>query len=53
MTRVGLVGIGFMGKTHFDAWPKITGAQLTALCESDAKRLSGDWSGIGGNFGAA
>lgn len=53
MVKVGLVGIGFMGKTHFDAWPGIKGAELVALCESDPVRLSGDWSKIGGNFGAA
>lgn len=52
MVRVGLAGIGFMGKTHFDAWKSVEGAEVVALCESDEKRLHGDWSTIQGNFGS-
>ncbi len=52
MVKVGLAGIGFMGKTHWDAWQTVEGATVTALCESEEKKLAGDWSSIQGNFGS-
>jgi predicted dehydrogenase len=51
MIRVGIVGIGFMGMTHYLAYQKVRGVKVTALCESDPKRRAGDWRGIIGNFG--
>ena len=54
MVKVGLVGLGFMGTTHYHGWRDIAqsgAAQLVALCEMDEKRLHGDWTGIQGNIG--
>lgn len=51
MIRVGIAGIGFMGMTHFNAYPQVPGAKVVALCETDPVRLAGDWSSIKGNFG--
>ena len=51
--RVGMVGIGFMGKVHFDAWQRTKGARVSAICDIDPKKRSGNWSGIGGNIGGA
>jgi predicted dehydrogenase len=51
MTRIGIVGIGFMGMIHFLAARKLKGAKVTALCSRDPKKLAGDWRGIRGNFG--
>jgi predicted dehydrogenase len=51
MINVGIAGIGFMGMTHYNAYQKIKGAKVRALCEQDSKRLSGDWRAIKGNFG--
>jgi predicted dehydrogenase len=51
MIKVGLAGLGFMGVTHFKAWPNVEGAELVALCEMDEQKLSGDWSDVKGNFG--
>ncbi len=51
MTRIGIAGIGFMGWTHYQAYQRVAGAQITAICEQDKKRLSGDWRDIKGNFG--
>ncbi|GMV81594.1 MAG: dehydrogenase [Planctomycetota bacterium] len=51
--RVGLVGIGFMGKTHADIYLKSSKAELVAFCDSDPKKAAGDWSGGGGNLGDA
>jgi predicted dehydrogenase len=51
MIRIGIVGIGFMGMIHYLAARKLKGAQVTALCSRDAKKLAGDWRSIRGNFG--
>src|SRR5438270_9583196 len=51
MVRIGIVGIGFMGMIHYLGARKARGAQVTALCSRDAKKLAGDWRGIRGNFG--
>ncbi len=51
MLKVGIAGLGFMGKTHFEAYRKARGAKVAAICEKDPKRLAGDWRSIKGNFG--
>jgi len=51
MIRIGIAGIGFMGMIHFLAYQKLRGARVVALCESNRKRLAGDWRDIRGNFG--
>src|SRR5713226_7809406 len=51
MIRIGIVGIGFMGMIHFLAARKLKGAQVTAICSRDSKKLAGDWRSIRGNFG--
>jgi len=51
MVRVGITGIGFMGMIHYLAYQRIKGVKVVAMCESDTKRLAGDWRGIKGNFG--
>jgi predicted dehydrogenase len=53
MLRIGIAGIGFMGMIHFLSYRKVPGAKVRALCETDEKRLAGDWRGIKGNFGPA
>jgi predicted dehydrogenase len=51
MTRIGIVGIGFMGMIHYLAARKLKDAQVTAICSRDEKKLAGDWTSIQGNFG--
>ncbi len=51
MINVGIAGLGFMGMTHFNAYKKVAGAKVAAICETDPVRLSGDWRSIKGNFG--
>lgn len=51
MVRIGIVGIGFMGRIHFLASQNLRGGRVTAICSRDPKKLSGDWSGTRGNFG--
>jgi predicted dehydrogenase len=53
MIKVGIIGIGFMGVTHFKALEKVRGARVAAICTRDAKKLAGDWRAIKGNFGDA
>ncbi len=62
MVRIGIVGIGFMGWTHFSGAMKFTeaghitgsklkGGAVTAICARSAEKLIGDWRSIQGNFG--
>lgn len=53
MVNVGIVGIGFMGVTHFKALQKVKGARAAAICTRDENKLAGDWSRVQGNFGDA
>ena len=48
--RIGVVGLGFMGSTHLQAYEKIERAELAAVASSDPKKLAGDLSRIGGNL---
>ena len=67
MVRIGIIGIGFMGMTHFEgatrfAEPsddgrrsiegsKLNGGIVTAIATRNEKKLAGDWTSIQGNFG--
>ena len=49
--NIGIVGIGFMGTTHFNAAKALRGARVFAISSRDPAKLSGDWSHISGNLG--
>ena len=49
--RVGIIGMGFMGKTHFEAYGKIDEAAVVAVADGEPKRAGGDLSGVWGNIG--
>lgn len=51
MIRIGIIGVGFMGYTHFEGAKDLTGARVTAFATRNAAKLAGDWSSIQGNFG--
>lgn len=67
MVRIGIIGLGFMGMTHFEgatkfktdaksgrraiAGSKLKNAKVTAIATRDTARLEGDWTSIQGNFG--
>jgi predicted dehydrogenase len=51
MIRVGVVGLGFMGWIHWNAYQRVAGAKIAAVSESNEKRLTGDLRGVQGNFG--
>lgn len=48
--RIAVVGLGFMGSTHLQAWLKIPAAQLVAVVSDDPVKLGGDLSAIQGNL---
>jgi predicted dehydrogenase len=51
MLRIGIIGIGFMGYTHFEAARGLKGARVVAIATRDKRKLAGDWTSIQGNFG--
>jgi predicted dehydrogenase len=51
MTRIGIIGLGFMGRTHYEAYQKIPEANVVMVADQDPKRAGGDLSGGWGNLG--
>src|SRR5437762_7603777 len=51
MVRIGIVGIGFMGRIHYLAAQRLEGAKVAAVCSRDPAKLAGDWRNTRGNFG--
>ena len=49
--RVGLIGIGAIGRTHFGCYKNTPDAELVALCDIESRKLEGDWSRQGFNLG--
>ena len=40
MIRVGIVGLGFMGRMHYRCWKSQPGATIAAICEANPKVLA-------------
>ena len=53
ITNIGIIGLGFMGRMHYDTYAKIPEAKVMAVCDSDARRAAGDLSGGWGNLAGA
>jgi len=51
MLRIGIHGLGFMGMMHYLAYQRLSGVQVTAICEALPERRQGDWTSIKGNWG--
>ncbi|VAX37085.1 oxidoreductase-like [hydrothermal vent metagenome] len=51
MIRIGIIGLGFMGYTHYSASHNLRGAKVTAIATRNKKKRAGDWTSIQGNFG--
>ena len=49
--KIGLIGFGFMGTTHWGVYKGIKGAKVTALADVDAAKRKGDISKVVGNIG--
>lgn len=49
--RVGIVGAGFMGTSHFGVYQSHPNGEVVALADIDERKLKGDWSAVVGNIG--
>lgn len=49
--KVGLIGLGFMGTTHFDIYKNNSKAEIVALADVNPAKLKGDVSSVIGNIG--
>ncbi len=52
MIGVGIIGIGAIGRLHFDCWKKSPQARVVAIASRDARKRAGDWAGGEFNLGA-
>ena len=50
---IGLIGLGFMGSTHFRIYEAMENAQVKALADVDPVKRKGDISKVVGNIGTA
>ena len=49
--RIGIIGLGFMGTTHWGIYKGLKNACITAVADVDAKKRAGDVSSVVGNIG--
>ncbi len=49
MINVGIIGLGFMGVTHFEAYRRHPLARVVALCDRSPERRRGEWGEVGGH----
>lgn len=49
--KVGLIGLGFMGTTHFDIYKNNPKAEIVAIADVNPAKLKGDISSVIGNIG--
>lgn len=52
MTRVGIIGLGFMGKMHFRCYQALEGVEVAAICDIDQGKFE-DTGGTAGNIEGA
>ena len=52
MIRVGIIGLGFMGKMHFRCYKANKNVKLVAICDIDEKKFA-DTGGTAGNISGA
>ena len=51
MVNIGIIGVGFMGYTHFEAAKQLQNARVAAIATRNEQKRNGNWTGIQGNFG--
>lgn len=49
--RIGLIGLGFMGTTHWGIYQNLPQAEVVAVADIDAAKQRGDISSVSGNLG--
>jgi predicted dehydrogenase len=50
MTPIGIIGLGFMGRMHYETYQKIPEASVVMVADKEPKRAAGDLSGGWGNM---
>lgn len=50
--RIGILGMGFMGNCHFNAYRGVPNARVAAICDIEPERLKGE-AGVAGNISGA
>lgn len=50
--RIGLIGLGFMGTTHYGIYRNLPDAEVVAVADVDPAKRAGDISAVAGNIGA-
>lgn len=53
MINIGIIGIGGMGRLHFNCYNNNEAACVVAICDVDQRKLAGDWSSIALNVDAS
>ena len=48
MLRIGIIGLGFMGKMHFRCWNALAEAKVVAICDIEPERFESK-TGTAGN----
>ena len=51
IVNIGIVGLGFMGTTHWGVYKGIKNARVAAMADVDVKKRRGDVSAVVGNIG--
>ncbi len=51
MVRIAILGMGFMGATHYQAYQQIDGAQVTVIASRNPDKARGNLTGVAGNIG--
>ncbi len=49
--KVGIIGLGFMGTTHFQIHLQLGKSEILAVADVDERKIQGDWSSVVGNIG--
>lgn len=49
--KVGIIGLGFMGTTHFQIHRQLGKSDIIAVADVDERKVKGDWSSVIGNIG--
>jgi len=52
MIRVGIVGLGFMGRMHFSCYKALDGADVVAICDAEMSKFA-EATGAAGNIAGA
>jgi predicted dehydrogenase len=47
--NIGILGMGYMGRTHYEAYQQLADVHIRAICDNKLARAHGDLTGTAGN----